>query len=82
MNRKTHYIYPPLNMETHKICPSCVKLMIKRMSTEIDNILDGMPVKDWWWHCECGFKITGGIVKGMPELEYYKQEWERINNIK
>jgi hypothetical protein len=51
------------------------------MSTEIDNVIDGMPAKEWWWYCCCGAKETGGILKGMPETDWVKQEWNRVNNI-
>jgi len=77
-----NYIYPQLNMKEHKRCPACNKLMIKRMSTEIDNVIDGMPAKEWWWFCNCGYKMTGGVLRGMPELTFCKREWERVNNIR
>ena len=76
------YIYPQLNLKEHIQCPICQKLMIKRVSTEIDAVIDGMPAKEWAWWCNCGNKETGGILKGMPETDYIKREWERVNNIK
>ena len=77
----TKYIYDQLNLKEHRVCPNCGKLMIKRVSTEIDDVIDGLPAKEWWWHCGCGAKETGGVLKGVPELEYLKREWERVNNI-
>jgi hypothetical protein len=76
------YIYPQLNLKEHITCPTCSKLMIRRVSTEIDNVIDGMPAKEWWWFCAgCGCKETGGMLKGMPETDWVKSEWERVNNI-
>ena len=76
-----NYIYSQLNLKEHITCPNCEKLMVKRMSTEIDNVIDGMPAKEWWWYCCCGAKETGGMLKGMPETDWVKNEWERVNNI-
>lgn len=78
----TKYIYEQLNYKEHIPCPNCEKLMVKRMSTEIDNVIDGMPAKEWWYWCNCGCKETGGMLKGMPETTWVKQEWERVNNIR
>ena len=79
------YVYDQLNMKEHLKC-ECGKLMIKRVSTEIDNIIrEGdkkVPAKEWWWYCCCGAKETGGMLKGMPETDWVKSEWERVNNIK
>ncbi len=77
----TKYIYPQLNYHEHRRC-GCGKLMIKRMSTEIDNVINGMPAKEWTWFCNCGNRETGGMLKGMPETTWIKQEWERVNNIR
>ncbi len=81
----TKYIYEQLNYKEHVTCPNCSKLMIKRMSTEIDAILrEGdrkVPAKEWWYWCNCGCKETGGILKGMSETTWIKQEWEKVNNI-
>ena len=81
----TKYIYPQLNYREHIPCPNCQKLMVKRVSTEIDSIInDGvnkMPAKEWHWFCCCGNKETGGVLKGMPETDWVKKEWERVNNI-
>ena len=79
------YIYEQLNLKEHITCPCCDKLMIKRVSTEIDSIINNgvkkMPAKEWWWFCCCGAKETGGMLKGMPETDWVKQEWEKVNNI-
>lgn len=76
----TKYTYPTLDYREHRRC-NCGKLMIRRMSTEIDNVIDGMPVKEWTWWCNCGNRETGGMLKGVPETTWVKKEWERVNNI-
>jgi hypothetical protein len=76
------YIYEQLNYKEHITCPSCQKLMIKRVSTEIDEVIDGKPAKEWKYWCNCGNIVTGGMLIGIPELEYYKKEWKRVNSIK
>ena len=76
------YIYNQLNLKEHIQCPSCQKLMVKRMSTEIDEVIDGKPAKEWWYWCNCGCKETGGMLKGMPETDWVKSEWERVNIIR
>ena len=75
------YIYDQINMKEHLECSICHKLMIKRMSSEIDLVIDGRPVKEWTYWCNCGNIVTGGVIVGVPELEYIKKEWERVNNI-
>ena len=76
-----NYKYPSLNMKEHRRCPKCDKLMVKRMSDEIDNVIEGKPAKEWVWWCNCGNKETGGILIGTPTLEWYLTEWRRANNI-
>lgn len=76
-----NYKFEPLNMKEHIRCPNCGKLMIKRVFTEIDNVIDGMPAKEWTYWCNCGNIQTGGILKGMPEIAWAKKEWLRVNNI-
>ena len=44
------YIYDQLDMKKNRKCPVCQKLMIRRVSTEIDNVIDGVPIKEWtYW---------------------------------
>jgi len=76
------YIYEQLNYKEHISCPNCQKLMVKRVSTEIDSVIDGMPAKEWTYWCNCGNIQTGGILKGIPELQWCKEEWKRVNNIR
>ncbi len=75
------YIYEQINYKEHITCPCCQKIMIKRVSTEIDNVIEGMPAKEWHWFCGCGCKETGGMLKGMPETTWIKNEWKKVNNI-
>ena len=76
------YVYNQLNMKEHLECSICHKNMIKRLSTEIDNVLDGRPVKEWTYWCNCGNVVTGGTLIGTPELQWCKEEWKRANNIR
>ena len=78
----TKYTYEQLNYKEHIPCPNCQKLMVKRMSTEIDNVIGGMPAKSWTYWCNCGNIVTGGMLKGIPELRWCKEEWRRVNNVK
>jgi hypothetical protein len=59
--------------------------MIKRVSTEIDSIINNgakkMPAKEWTYWCNCGNIEMGGLLKGTPELEWCKKEWRRVNNV-
>jgi hypothetical protein len=50
--------------------------MIKReMSTELDDR------REWDYWCNCGNWEYGGILKGIPETTWVKNEWKRVNNI-
>lgn len=75
------YIYPTLNYKEHRRCPNCPRLMIKRVSTEIDASIDMEPAKSWQWWCNCGETMTGGMVRGIKETTWARREWERVNNI-
>ena len=74
-----NYKFEPLDMKEHRRCPDCPRLMIKRVSNPVDCIT---PMREWYWWCNCGNEETGGILRGISELEYYKKEWERVNNIR
>ena len=70
-----NYKFEPLNMKEHRKCPVCGKLMIRRISTTVDN------ERMWYWWCNCGNAEGGDIVKGVSEISWAKKEWERVNNI-
>lgn len=66
--------YPDLNYKEHRRC-ECGKLMIKRTSITLDGSMN------WNWWCNCGETVTGGILEGMPETSWAKNEWKRVNMI-